>query len=519
MSIGMSMDDQSSVTGTMMSDDRSSVTSGCSKTTLTSGVQNDIDRGYPDGHIRTDTFPFQQDLRPPPSLPGRSLLSTHIVFTGDSVQNFFIGETFQPLFNVMDTDMNICQFCNTDSFDDTESISGDSVSYWQQRTDFNGVDLPSLAIVLFLQEVSTTGNKSAAQIRSMFNNKPWKLHHRDYVSKANITASPENAPDYFYITEDLPLCAVRQVHMGKQHLRFVRFVSQTSWQDMVDFYELISGCKPEVVRSDFCLFTTDSLTSYNVQLALKRLPRGVLPRDTKSAALVFAVQHIGNLVPLLPSMCKAISKTRWQTIDCDGNVIYFDSSGDEHKLRNRTHGFHQLHRRHVSEQNRRVVERSKDQRCREFVSSMNHLQRLPRHSIPANKKNRRRHRTKDSTNSDDSSSSCLETTLRALLDPINTASITSKTGSEHRRSMGSESMSTSDSDTGFRTLSDSDSMYSSSVGWPPVYVRQKRPHTRSVDSGEHMGPAYRSRTPQTKEESDRDLQDRLRPSSRVGFYV
>ena len=432
--------------------------------------------------------------------PTGPTLNTRIVFTGDSVQNFSIQEAFQPIFNVISPHINICQYCHSIRFDDNESISGESVSYWDEEGDFKGVNLPSLAIVLFLNENNPGGNSSVEQIRTTFRNKPWRLHHQDYVSKANVSASPENIPDYYFITEDLPLCAVRQIHMGKKHLRFVRFVRHETWQDMVDFYCLITGCKVEVIRPDFCLLTTDTRQEYNVQLALKKIPVGIQSRHTKSAELIFNVEHIGSLVPLLPSMCKAVSKTRWQTVDVDNNIIYFDSSCNGSTF--------------TQSSASTPLNKTNMETCYCHISenSLQHHPILLKHSTPLGER-RKRPRSKTS-NSDDSSLSCLEKTLRALMDP-NISLSTVTTSETSRESIDSESLSTSDSDTGFRTRSDSDSLPDSSGGWPPIYVRR---NTTSVDSGAHMGPHYTMRKP-TKEEHTYDLHNRLRPSSRVGFHV
>ncbi|KAG7253289.1 hypothetical protein CRUP_017792 [Coryphaenoides rupestris] len=84
-----------------------------------------------------------------------------------------------------------------------------------------------------------------------------------------------------------PMWAVRQVHYGKEIMRFVVYANPDT----------------------------------EIQLSLKRLPRGQTPAPTHSAVVEIRVRDVGSLVPLLPQPCSPISHVRWQTEDYDGNKI------------------------------------------------------------------------------------------------------------------------------------------------------------------------------------------------------
>ncbi|XP_039249829.2 uncharacterized protein LOC120327571 [Styela clava] len=122
-------------------------------------------------------------------------------------------------------------------------------------------------------------------------------------------------------TTDFPLMAVREVHYGKQHLRYTLFVSSASWIDQVEFYRLLLRRHEVTLRDDFCFFTIYYGENTDIQFALKRLAPNQRPVPLGSSILQFKVHKVGHLVPLLPHACKPISDIRWQTKDHDGNSL------------------------------------------------------------------------------------------------------------------------------------------------------------------------------------------------------
>ena len=186
------------------------------------------------------------------------------------------------------------------------------------------VEIPSLAIVLFLREHALVGSERVDMASSIFEKEPWKFHHSESISRGKINAYPYNNQNYFTAGPNDPLCAIRQIHCGKQHVRFVRFTSIDTWQDQINLYSLFLGQEPEVYKTDFCMFTVTTQDEYDIQLALKKVPQEIKCRHSSSIALGFRVGQVGDLVPLLPNMCIPISDTRWNTSDLDGNKVYLD---------------------------------------------------------------------------------------------------------------------------------------------------------------------------------------------------
>ena len=186
------------------------------------------------------------------------------------------------------------------------------------------VEMPSLAIVLFLREDAMVGSEKLDMASSIFNKEPWKFHHSESISRGKINAYPYNNQNYYTAGPNDPLCAIRQIHCGKQHVRLVRFTSIETWQNQINLYSLILGQEPEVRKPDFCLFTAASYGEYDVQFALKKVPNDIMCKSSSGSALGFKIGQMGNLVPLLPNMCSPMSDTRWRTTDLDGNAIYLD---------------------------------------------------------------------------------------------------------------------------------------------------------------------------------------------------
>ncbi|KAJ8025925.1 hypothetical protein HOLleu_33631 [Holothuria leucospilota] len=180
--------------------------------------------------------------------------------------------------------------------------------------------IPALAIMAFLQEEQ--GIERILKAQQYLKEEPWQLHHKDTVG-GNVVPYPTNNQDFYSHADGMPLWAVRQMHMGKDRLRFMLFVSHDNWDDTVSFYSKILSRTVQFQKEDFCYFLVFCCKKLNleVQLALKRLPIGFVPAPLDAAILQFKVKDIGQLVPLMPRVCSPISATRWQTTDLDGNKI------------------------------------------------------------------------------------------------------------------------------------------------------------------------------------------------------
>ncbi|KAF7239894.1 hypothetical protein EYD10_13585 [Varanus komodoensis] len=127
--------------------------------------------------------------------------------------------------------------------------------------------------------------------------------------------------DFFTLAQGTLLWAIRPVHYGKEIIRFTIYCWNETFASMVKFYELILKRRVCQTKADFCVFPLYSNMDIDIQLSLKKLPRGQVPSPTESAVLEFRVKDIGQLVPVLPNPCSLISEGRWQTEDPDGNKI------------------------------------------------------------------------------------------------------------------------------------------------------------------------------------------------------
>lgn len=131
-------------------------------------------------------------------------------------------------------------------------------------------------------------------------------------------------------TTEYPLMAVREVHYGRQHLRYMMFVSDTTWTNQVEFYRLLLRRHVVTLREDFCFFTVFSGEDTDVQFALKKLTNKQSSICLGSTVLQFKIQNVGHLVPLLPHSCQPINETKWRTHDHDGNMIILDIAENNH---------------------------------------------------------------------------------------------------------------------------------------------------------------------------------------------
>lgn len=188
-------------------------------------------------------------------------------------------------------------------------------------------ELPALAVMLFFYEGEMAACGRVRRARRHFERPPWRFHHSDSTQRRNINIDP-HALDFFFIADDLPLFAVRQVHYGKEHIRIVVHTNVDTWADMVQFYILVIGLEPELVNDGFCLFTVHSQINFDLQFALKRVDTPCSrPVPMQNARLEFKVSDIGRMVPLFPNVCQPISDSRWLTTDHDGNEVVLDVAG------------------------------------------------------------------------------------------------------------------------------------------------------------------------------------------------
>ncbi|KAM9319306.1 protein FAM124A [Gastrophryne carolinensis] len=177
---------------------------------------------------------------------------------------------------------------------------------------------PALALILFLQE--EYGEEQILHLHKCFQKPPWQFHHTERVHGRFLPYMPCNQ-DFFTLAHGTPLWAIRQVHYGKEIIRFTIYCSYENFPDMMKMYELILKKSVWKKKADFCVFPIYSNMDIDIEFSLKRLLKGQTPLPLDSSLLEFRVQDFGQLVPLLPNQCSPISEGRWQTEDHDGNKI------------------------------------------------------------------------------------------------------------------------------------------------------------------------------------------------------
>ncbi|XP_078416722.1 protein FAM124A [Cetorhinus maximus] len=175
----------------------------------------------------------------------------------------------------------------------------------------------ALAVIVFVHEEC---GQQISQLHEHFLHPPWQYHHTECVKGRILPYMPRNQ-DFFTLANHTALWAVRQVHYGKEIIRFTIYCSFDNFVDMVRMYQLILRTESSKRKPDFVFFTVYSNMEVDIQLSLKRLPKGQCPTPTESALLEFRVHNIGHLIPLLPNPCSPISGVRWQTEDYDGNKL------------------------------------------------------------------------------------------------------------------------------------------------------------------------------------------------------
>ncbi|KAM6985289.1 protein FAM124A isoform 2-T2 [Aplochiton taeniatus] len=191
---------------------------------------------------------------------------------------------------------------------------------------------PALAVILFLQELPG-GEEQMVTLHRAFQHPPWRYHHTEKVSSGRrmLPLAP-GSQDFFTLASGGPLWAVRQVHYGKEIVRFTMYCRHESYGDMVRLYKMLLQRQLAQKKEDFCFFVVYSNPDMEIQLSFKRLPRGQSPVVTESAVLEVRVRDVGVLVPLLPRPCTPISEVRWHTQDYDGNKILLQVQGASYTL-------------------------------------------------------------------------------------------------------------------------------------------------------------------------------------------
>ncbi|KAF3694586.1 Protein FAM124A [Channa argus] len=186
---------------------------------------------------------------------------------------------------------------------------------------------PALAVILFLQE-AYGGEEQILMLHRTLQRPPWRYHHTEKVSNGRrMLPMTPCSQDFFTLSPGTPLWAVRQVHYGKEIVRFTVYCRHENYVDMVRLYKLLLQRRVAQKKEDFCFFVVYSNPDMEIQLSFKRLPRGQCPLVLDSAVMEVRVQDVGALVPLLPHPCSPISEVRWQTEDYDGNKILLQVQG------------------------------------------------------------------------------------------------------------------------------------------------------------------------------------------------
>ncbi|XP_042350854.1 protein FAM124A isoform X2 [Plectropomus leopardus] len=194
-----------------------------------------------------------------------------------------------------------------------------------------GACQPALAVIVFLQE-AYGGEEQILMLHRALQRPPWRYHHTEKVSNGRrmLPLTP-CSQDFFTLSAGTPLWAVRQVHYGKEIVRFTVYCRHENYADMVRLYKLLLQRRVAQKKEDFCFFVVYSNPDMEIQLSFKRLPRGQSPVVLESAVMEVRVRDVGTLVPLLPHPCSPISEVRWQTEDYDGNKILLQVQGAHFK--------------------------------------------------------------------------------------------------------------------------------------------------------------------------------------------
>ncbi|XP_053732652.1 protein FAM124A-like isoform X9 [Synchiropus splendidus] len=144
---------------------------------------------------------------------------------------------------------------------------------------------PALAVILFLQE-ACGGEEHILMLHRALQRPPWHYHHTEEVSSSRqmLPLTP-CSQDFYTLAPGTPLWAVRQVHYGKEIVRFTIYCSHDNYADMVQLYKLLLQRRVAQKKEDFCFFVVYSNHDMEIQLSFKRLPRGRSPAVLDSAVI------------------------------------------------------------------------------------------------------------------------------------------------------------------------------------------------------------------------------------------
>ncbi|CAG08281.1 unnamed protein product, partial [Tetraodon nigroviridis] len=191
----------------------------------------------------------------------------------------------------------------------------------RQSAELGPARQPALALILFLQEACGGEEEELLALRRALRRPPWRYHHTETVSSRRMLPLSPGSQDFFTLAPGTPLWALRQVHYGREIVRFTVYCQHQNYGDTVRLYRLLLRRRVWQRKEDFCFFLLYSNPRLEIQLSFKRLPPGRRPAVLESALLEVRVRDVGALVPLLPRPCSPISQVRWRTEDYDGNQI------------------------------------------------------------------------------------------------------------------------------------------------------------------------------------------------------
>ncbi|CAI9736999.1 Hypothetical predicted protein [Octopus vulgaris] len=245
-----------------------------------------------------------------------SFLPFEVKIFADSSQINMLNTLYRPLINLLDSDLHIIKISDNRSPRCSETNSLKKQDYLRH------VFVPSFSILIFLLEDGLLTQQRFSEAQFYFQQKPWKFYHRSRIDKRKaIEFCSDNMQEFYGTSKGYPLWGIRRVHYGKEHLRFMLFVSCDNWLAMVSFYKVLMNSAPEYEQDDFCMFTVDNQEHYDVQFVLKQLPPHIIPEPLYFVELEFQISDIGILMPHFPNVCKPMSGHKWCTSDHDGNPL------------------------------------------------------------------------------------------------------------------------------------------------------------------------------------------------------
>ncbi|XP_072542551.1 protein FAM124A [Salminus brasiliensis] len=197
---------------------------------------------------------------------------------------------------------------------------------WQRNTINAPSPQPALAVILFLQE-EYGGDDGQEFFHGHLRRPPWCYHHTERVNGRGLLPFSSASQDFFTLAAGTPLWALRQVHYGKEIVRFTIYCRNETYSKQLQLYRLLLHCRLAQRKDDFCFCVVYSNRDMEIQLSFKQMPRGQKPIPTECAIMEIRVRDVAGLITLLPHSCTPISDMRWQTEDYDGNRILLQVAG------------------------------------------------------------------------------------------------------------------------------------------------------------------------------------------------